>query len=37
MINKIIKRIKKWHAHWSWIEEQRLKAAEHSCSAGPLM
>ena len=37
MIKRITKRIKKWHDYWLWIEEQRLKAAEHSCSAGPLM
>jgi len=37
MIKKIIKRIKKWHAYCIWIEEQRMKAAEYSGSAGPLM
>ena len=37
MIKKIWRRIKKWHAYWVWIEEQRMKAAEHTGSAGPLM
>lgn len=37
VIKKIGKKIKKWHAYWVWIEEQRMKAAIYSCSAGPLM
>ena len=37
MIKRILKRIKKWHDYMVWIEEQRIKAAEYSCSAGPLM
>ena len=37
MIKKVVKRIKKWNAYWVWIEEQRMKAAEHSCSAGLLL
>ena len=37
MINRLINKIKKWHAYWVWIEEQRIKAAEHTCSAGPLL
>jgi hypothetical protein len=37
MIRRILKRINKWHAYMIWIEEQRMKAAEYSCSAGPLM
>jgi|TARA_B100000925_G_C21710215_1_gene346287 hypothetical protein len=37
MIKKVIKKIKKWHAYWVWIEEQRMKAAEYTGSAGPLL
>ena len=37
MIKRILKRIKKWHAYMVWIEEQRMKAAEYTGSAGPLL
>ena len=33
----MIKRLTKWWAYWVWIEEQRMKAAEYTCSAGPLL
>ena len=33
----MIKRLKKIWAYMSWIEEQRIKAAEYTCSAGPLL
>jgi hypothetical protein len=33
----MIKRLKKIWAYMSWIEEQRMKAAEYTCSAGPLL
>ncbi len=36
-MKRLIKKIKEWHAYWVWIEEQRIKAAEHSGSAGPLL
>ena len=33
----MIKRLKKWWAYMKWLEEQRMKAAIYSGSAGPLM
>ncbi len=37
MLKKILKKIKKFHAYMVWIEEKRMKAAEHTCSSGPLL
>jgi hypothetical protein len=37
MMKKIVNKIKKWHAYWVWIEKQRMKAAIHSNSSGPLL
>jgi hypothetical protein len=33
----MIKRLKKWWSYMKWLEEQRMKAAIYSGSAGPLM
>lgn len=33
----MIKRLKKLWAYMKWLEEQRMKAAIYSGSAGPLM
>ena len=36
-MKKLIKKLKKCWAYWTWIKEQRMKAAEYTCSAGPLL
>lgn len=36
-MKKLIKKISKIWAYMKWLEEQRMKAAIYSCSAGPLM
>jgi len=33
----MIKKLKKIWAYMNWIDEQRMKAAIHSGSAGPLL
>jgi len=33
----IYRRLKEFWNYLQWLEEQRMKAAIHSCSAGPLM
>tara|TARA_R100001163_G_C4977424_1_gene134915 strand:+ start:366 stop:485 length:120 start_codon:yes stop_codon:yes gene_type:complete len=37
MINKIINKIKKINAYCVFIEKERIKAAEYTCSSGPLL
>tara|TARA_A100001201_G_scaffold52862_2_gene51996 strand:+ start:369 stop:491 length:123 start_codon:yes stop_codon:yes gene_type:complete len=37
VFNWILKRIKAWNAHWKFIEEERMKAAEYTGSSGPLL
>jgi len=32
-----MKKLKQIWAYMKWIDEQRMKAAEYTCSAGPLM
>lgn len=34
---KIVKKIVEFWKFIKWMEEQRIKAAIHTCSAGPLM
>lgn len=36
-MKSILKKLSKIWAYMKFIEEQRMKAAEHSCSAGPLL
>lgn len=36
-MKSIFKKLRKAWAYMKFIEEQRMKAAERSCSAGPLM
>lgn len=34
---KIVKKIVEFWKFIKWMEEQRIKSAIHTCSAGPLM
>ena len=40
-MKKILKiiwnKVKAWNKYWAFIEKERMKAAEYTCSSGPLM
>lgn len=36
-MKRLIQKLSKIWAYMKWLEEQRMKAAEYSCSAGPLL
>mgnify|MGYP001218997138 CR=1 FL=1 len=37
IMKRLIQKLSKTWAYMKWLEEQRMKAAIYSCSAGPLL
>jgi|TARA_R100000479_G_scaffold168118_1_gene108933 hypothetical protein len=36
-IKNIWKKVKSWNDYWTFIEQERMKAAKYTCSSGPLL